>query len=354
MRAERFGTAKAQERGRVPHATVATLRQYTSRYFLPGTDPRALRKRDEGRPIGLEHLANSRRWLELYIWPDPIARMGMAEIRRTDILDFRHRLVRRLGERRNTINKVMATLKVPFREALYAGHIGADPTVGVGTVRETRRTPGVLSGEELRELFPKEGPGPWRRWGVSRDGKRVLEPDERARAAFLLAATTGMRRGEILALRWSAVDLERATLAVERAWKRRERKDGDPKSGKPRITPLPAVTVRALEALRDAGIRHHPTDFVFCHDDGERMGESWWRDRFRAALEVAGSPTAGRRLVPHSLRHSLATIAAATSYDPEKNREPLGWADEEVRRLYTHLGAEHLRGLAEIVDRVLG
>ncbi len=163
-----------------------------------------------------------------------------------------------------------------------------------------------------------------------------------------------MRRSELLALRWGSVDLEGASLRVERAWKRRERKEGDPKSGKGRVTSLPAVAVRALVALRDASIRHHPSDLVFCHDDGERMDETWWRDRFKAALNAAGIPTGGRYLVPHSLRHSLATILAGADYNPEKVREALGWSDEGIRRHYTHLGVEHLRGQAEIVDRILG
>ena len=111
--------------------------------------------------------------------------------------------MKRLPESRYTVNKVMATLKTVLREAVYLQDLPADPTVGIGKVREERRTPDALAVEEPRKLFRSGELGPW--------------PDERSRAAFLLAATTGMRRGELLALRWRDIDLDGACLHVERA-----------------------------------------------------------------------------------------------------------------------------------------
>ncbi len=356
--AERFAMQRTQEYARAPNRTDATYRQYTSGYYLPGTDPRALRKRDERRPIGLEHLRNSRRWLELYVWTDTtFANRRMREITQQDFLDFRHRLVRKLGDRLNTVNKVLSTAKVPFREAVHAGHIEHDPTLGVGTIRESRKTRDVLTAAEYRQLFPQDGVGPWmvEEWARGADGKstRELVPDRLARAAFELSAVTGKRRGEMMALRWGAVDLDRAQLQVLRAWKRGEKAEGSTKSGKTRFVPLPDCTVKTLRDLRDASIRHHPDDLVFCRDDGERMGETWWRTRFRAALRCAGIQTEGRNLVLHSLRHSLATILAGEGYDLRFIRETLGWSGEDVQRMYTHYGVEHLRGQAAILDRIL-
>lgn len=327
------GPARPSQAGRL------TLRQYSEPFYKPETDPRVARRRDEGRTIGLGHLVNCKPRTELYVWKDPIATRRMREVSRADLLAFRGRLVRKLGEQRNTIDKTLSALKTIFREAVYLPDIPADPTVGIGTVKESREAPDVLTPDEIRKPFPPGGLGPW--------------PDHRARVAFLLAAITGMRRGELFALRWRDIDLEDASSRVARAWKRREDSMGLPKSGKPRAVPLPKATVEGLLALRDAVIRHHPDDLVHCYDAGGRMGETWWRKRFHRALEAAQIQPAGRRLVPHSLRHSLATLLAGEDYDRGKLRAALGWADEGIRRHYTHLGAERLRGQAEIVQRIL-
>lgn len=322
-----------------PAATDLTLAEYAGPFFRPESDPRVIRMREEGREVGAEYLVRQRQLLEHHVLKDPLAGLRLLEITRADLLDFRRRLLAREGEHRNTANKVMAALKVILKEAVYLQDLPADPTAGIGAVKENRVAPGVLTAGELRALFPREGLGPWQ--------------DRRGYTCFLLAATTGMRRGEVLALRWSELDLEGRTVRIERAWKRYEHRAGSTKSGRPRVAPLPVATVEALIAYRESVIRHHPDDLVFCYDDGGQMGESWWEHRFHAAITAAGIQPAGRRLVPHSLRHSLATILAAEEYDREKIRSALGWADEAIRKHYTHLGAEHLRGQAEIVDRLL-
>ena len=324
-----------------PPRQQPTLREYCEPFFKIESDPRVRRKLDEQKTVGLEHLQKSRRWLERFVLEDPIAHRKFAEIRRRDVLAFRSRLVAKLGERRNTTNKVMATLKTVFKEALYLEDIDTDPTMGIGAIKETRRPPGVLTADELKKLFPPSGLGPWR--------------DDLGFCCFLMAATTGMRRGEILALKWRNVNLTGAWIHVAEAYKRVEKTDGAPKSGKPRDTPIPSALVDALARLQEDTVRLHPTDYVFCHEDtGAHMGETWWRDRFRAAMEKAEIDWSGRNITPHSLRHSLATLLEAEDYNPRKIRAALGWSGEGIRENYTHLGAEHLKEQAEIVDRLLG
>ena len=206
-----------------PSRKQPTLREYCKPFFKLETDPRVRRKLDEQKTVGLEHLKNSRSWLDTYVLEDPIADMKFAQIRRRDVLEFRSRLVAELGERRNTENKVMA-------------------------------------------------------------------------------ATTGMRRGEILALKWGNVNLTGAWIRVAEAYKKIEKTDGTPKSGKSRDTPIPTALVDALTRLQEARERHHPTDYVFCHEaTGAHMGETWWRDRFRAGMKKAKIDWSGRNITPHSL-----------------------------------------------------
>jgi len=84
--------------------------------------------------------------------------------------------------------------------------------------------------------------------------KRILQPDEienligacpdlRWRALIFIAATTGMRRGELVWLRWDGVSLEEYTVAI------RSSEEHETKSGKSRVTPLIPAAVVALRAL---------------------------------------------------------------------------------------------------------
>ena len=88
-----------------------TFRAYAEPFFQWDTCPHTLRRREEGKSIGRTHVEKSRAWLDRWVMTDPIANQLLVDITRGDILDFRRRLVTRLGSRINTTNKVMSTLK---------------------------------------------------------------------------------------------------------------------------------------------------------------------------------------------------------------------------------------------------
>ena len=77
-------------------------------------------------------------------------------------------------------------------------------------------------------------------------------------------------------------------------------------------------------------------DFLFGYDDGRRVGETWWRGRFKRALRSAGIAPGDRWLTPHSFRHANNTIVRDAGHDPAKIRAELGWMDEEIQDNYTH------------------
>ena len=116
---------------------------------------------------------------------------------------------------------------------------------------------------------------------------------------FLTAATTGMRRSEILSLTWSRLDLMNGLIKVEQAWKDTDEL-GLPKWEKIRATPMPdclAASFMLLFGLR-APVRGN--DLVFSYPDGRRLGGTWWSKRFRAAMTKAGIDYEARSIKPHS------------------------------------------------------
>lgn len=145
----------------------------------------------------------------------------------------------------------------------------------------------------------------------------------RVHLPLTLAALCGLRRGEIVALRWRHVDLDRAQLAVTESAE--QTRSGvrykAPKTGKGRTVALPAMVVAELRAhrLRQAewllrlGVRLTDDTFVCAREDGEpqqpnSIGHAW--DRFLASTELP-------RIRFHDLRHSHATAMLASNIHPK-------------------------------------
>ena len=328
---------QSKDRSKIAEATDLSLLQYASPYFVWEKCPHVRRLLDEGKSITKRHAKKQRRWMENHLFPDRISKLKMDDITRAEILDYRSRLIKKLGDRRNTINKVMSALKTIFKEALFREEISRDPTYGIGNIKEYRQKPGTFTVEELKQLFPSGSLGPWR--------------DRQDYSCFFLSACTGMRRGEIFALKWRFIDFKRQYLSVEEAWKG-GREIGDPKWGKKRRTPLPRSLIAVLQELHQESIRIAPDDLVFCYDDGSMLGETWWQKRFDKALVRAGINKKDRNLKPHSFRHTLNSVLRGFDYDDRKIQAALGWSDTRTQEGYTTWDMEQLREQADIVDKI--
>jgi integrase len=296
-----------------------SFQQHLAPFFLWDGCPHIRRLGEEGKSFTQRHARIQRQRLENHILSDPFAARRLSEITQAEVLDLRSRLLAKNAPA--TANKALGVVKVVFREALYREEIPRDPTAGVGKVEYHKEERGVFTAEELRRLFPDHGYGPWRDiWDCT---------------CFYLAAVTGLRRGEILALRWQHVDFERQCVAVCEAWKGGAEM-GPPKWDHLRVVPISGRTIDRLRRLQSESIRTAPKDYVFAYDDGSHVGETWWRKRFCAAMERAGIDWQARHLSPHSFRHTINTIVRNSGHDPAKIRAILGWMDEAVQDTYTH------------------
>ncbi len=321
------------------------LADYAAPFFVWETCPHVRRLLDEGREITRRWCNHQRTWLQRYVTgdaekgiePDPLALRPMGEISRADLVDFRSRILAELRGKRNTANKVMGVIKVVFKEALFREEIGRDPTFGLGTMKERRRVPGTFTEDELRALFPGEGLGPWK--------------DKSDYACFLLAAETGMRRGELMVLRWGSIDFDKARVYVREAWKGGQ-EIGTPKWGRMREFSLPTFSAVKLQELRERSRRTAPTDFVFCDVDGKHVGETWWTQRFHAAMKKAKIDTKARGITAHSFRHTLNSLLLAKGADPLKVRLALGWASARIQENYLHMGPNEWRDVSDKVDAI--
>ncbi len=150
-----------QRKGASPETSFVT---YAAPFFIWEKCPHVRRLVDEGKEITRRWCEQQRGWLEKYVIGDPhadpkietasFALKPLGEITRADLVDFRSRLLQKLGDKRNTANKVMGVVKVIFKEALFREEVTRDPTFKLGTMKEHRREPGVFTQEEVIALFP--------------------------------------------------------------------------------------------------------------------------------------------------------------------------------------------------------
>ena len=310
-----------------------TLREYADRYFIWETCPHVGRLVSERKSITRRHVKEQRALLDRNVFTDALANMKISKIRRADILDFRTRLLKRTGDKIRTVNKTIGVLKTIFKEGIFREDLERNPVVGIGDINYKQREIGIFTIEELRNLFPSDSLGPWK--------------DIQDHTCFLLAAVTGMRKAEILALRWENINFEKRFIRIDTAWKSREEL-GLPKWDRVRNTPIllfEDIVISRLIDLQEQSIRIAPDDLIFCYDDGSRLGDTWWKKRFSAALEKVGIDRKARNLMPHSFRHTLNTILIDAGKDPAKVRSVLGWRHEKTQDNYTHFDIEHFKDL---------
>jgi integrase len=151
------------------------------------------------------------------------------------------------------------------------------------------------------------------------------------RALFLTAAMTGLRKGELLALRWRDVDWPAARIRVRQNYVRGEY--GTPKSKRStRSVPMADEVGGELQRLFQASRWQDDGDLAFGHPvSGEPLIGPTVTRRFRQALRAAGLDE-GRRL--HDLRHTFGTRMAAAGVPMRTLQEWMGHRDLSTTQIY--------------------
>jgi len=182
------------------------------------------------------------------------------------------------------------------------------------------------------------------------EAQRLLEAarDDRLEAVYVLALHTGMRRGELLGLKWEDVDLEGSIVRVSRTLARTENGKRlalwEPKTKKSRRTVR--LTPRAVEVLRrhrarqaeeklKAGSVYQDQGLVFAGKAGNLINPSNLRQRsFAPLLKRAGLP----RITFHDLRHTCASLLFQKNVHPKIVQELLGHASVAITLdTYSHM-----------------
>jgi integrase len=159
--------------------------------------------------------------------------------------------------------------------------------------------------------------------------------------AFLVTALkTGLRVGELLALRWEDLDLFAGRLVVRRTLSRSQ--EGSPKGGRTREVPLSDEAVATLKAHR-----HLKGPYVFCEPDGKRLTHSRVKD---VVPRTCAKAQLAKRLTTHDLRHTFASHLVMRGVALKAVQELLGHATIDMTMRYAHLSPNVKREAVQLLD----
>ena len=176
---------------------------------------------------------------------------------------------------------------------------------------------------------------------------------------ILLGTLCGLRRGEITALRWRSIDLDRGQLAVTASTEQCDTgpvREKDAKSGKSRTVALPAMAVVELrrwraqqaEELLRLGVRLDDNLHVVTREDGEPIQPRSLTHAVSDFLEPWG-------VTLHELRHSHASHLLAANVHPKIVQERLGHSSIAITLdIYSHLMPNTQGEAAAAIDLALG
>jgi integrase len=247
--------------------------------------------------------------------------LGKIDIRRVDA--YRERMLSEGRLSRRSIQKILVLLHGILKRAKRRGWISSNPSEDVERI--TFRPTG-----EFNVLTPTE---------VAAVARAAV--NEQDAALFTVAAFTGLRLGELRALRWGDIDFSKRLVHVRRSYTHGEA--GPPKSGKVRSVPLIDQAAAPLDALSR---REHFTgedDLVFGTRIGRPQDDSALRRRFYDALEGAGLGelrTKADPLVFHDLRHTFGTLAVQ-AFPLSDVKAYMGHADIQTTMIYVHHVPRH-------------
>lgn len=208
-----------------------------------------------------------------------------------------------------TINRELMCLSAVFREAVRRQYVQVNPVRGLKQLKENNEMLRYLSDDEEKALL---------------DGCPLP-----LRAIVICALHTGMRKGEILALRWPDVDFEQRLIKVEQA-----------KTHSKKYIPINETLLALLKELP----RPEGCDHVFANESGKPYKEidaNWYRALKRAGLKVRF----------HDLRHTFASRLVQDGVPLKEVKELLGHKTLKVTERYAHLAPENLRAAVAKLDK---
>ena len=219
-----------------------------------------------------------------------------------------------------TANRYLALISSIMNKAVEWGHLENNPARGIRKAKESGARTRVLSPDELGRF------------------SKVLQAQidqPQARAIFLLIVL-GLRKMEVLSMRWEHVNLEQRILHLP-----------DTKSGKPRDVVLNSSAVELLQVMFKKRTRKQQWVFSSNSKQGHLLEV---RRTFSALLAEAKI----ENLRLHDLRRTFASNLVNAGVSVYEVRDLLGHSDVKTTQIYAHLATQKLQGASEVSAQIIG
>jgi integrase/recombinase XerD len=318
-----------------------TVGAWIEKFTAIETSPRTGVNASRNRPYSPITVENYRSYYNTHIKGDPFTLLKMAEAEEEDAIEYITRLsVKKLAVKKGkagrpiggtrTFAGVIIFIRMAFREYQKKNRKWFNPFQYINPPLVNSKTRDALPEDEMLRLFEP--------------GVLTTAMELAVCAAMFLS---GLRRSEIFALRPECLDWHTPKITVKNAWQNFDRKTrvlGPPKGKREREAPFDPVLQKAIKKLWEENGKH---EFVFSYKNGATPGASWIHGRFMKWLERAGIELGGRRIVPHSARHSLASLLEEKGVSLRYIQELLGHSDLKTTKIYLHSTEKTIRDIGQ-------
>lgn len=242
----------------------------------------------------------------------------------------------------NSVKKHLCVIHSVFQEALRNNMIAYNPADRVRLPKQQKFTGKFYSAEQAKELL-----------------KAVK--DTPIESAIYIALYYGLRRSEILGLKWSAMNLKENTMVIENTVVRQkttiEKKTTKNKSSH-RTMPLMPEVKEHLKKLKKKqiaqkllfGKSYVDNDFVCKWDDGRQFNTNYITSKLHKIIKANNMP----QIRLHDLRHTTASLLLSMGFSLKEIQEWLGHHDlSTTADIYGHLDYEMKKNIADKFEKLM-
>ena len=222
----------------------------------------------------------------------------------------RYRAVRIGKVTKSTVNRVLNCLSSLYNRAIEWGKASNNPMSKVKLFKVPEKRIRYLEKEEIDKL--------------------LLNCCEHLKPIVIVALHTGMRKSEILGLKWHDIEIKRGIIHLL-----------DTKNGEKREVPMNEVVQKTVINV----LKNPESQYVFCNKDGKPYGNV--RKSFATALKKSGITN----FRFHDLRHTFASQLVMSGVDLNTVRELMGHKSLEMTLRYSHLSPDHKKRAVDILQK---
>ncbi|WP_034757683.1 site-specific integrase [Rossellomorea vietnamensis] len=243
----------------------------------------------------------------------------------------------------STAHKIYAIIKMIMDYAVDLEIVQKNPFKNVKVIKNKKSKFNTWSFEELQKFL-----------------RFVKKHDEWYYSVFYVAAYTGMRKGEVLGLKKSAIDFDKQILHVISSVSETKEEGvqvGDLKTpSSRRVVSLDEFTMNIIKQIINKnnilkmklGPAYEDDDLIFCHPDGKVFRPSSLNRPMKAFIERSGVP----KIRFHDLRHTHATLLLELGVNPKVVADRLGHASvKETLDTYSHVSLSMQGNVAELFSK---